>query len=135
MPQDELDSFIDDWAAEAERQGLRGSGNPNNLSEPVDAIDAFFEQTCPEGEKGVPQHENPASFFPHEYTVVDDQPEDPEEWEMAQDTLNFFVNDLRYSPKDKNFENELRDFLSDEDYSYSASTIAKLLELALKNHR
>ena len=132
---DELDAFIDDWAAEAERQGYRGSGNPDSLSEPVDAIDAFFEAVCPEGEKGVPQHENPASFFPHEYTVVDDQPEDPEEWEQAQDTLNFFVNDLRYSPGDPNFENELRGFLSDEDYSYGADTIAKLLELALKNHR
>ena len=132
---DELDAFIDDWAAEAERQGYRGSGNPNSLSEPVDAIDAFFEAVCPEGEKGVPQHENPASFFPHEYTVVDDQPEDPEEWEQAQDTLNFFVNDLRYRPSDPNFENELRDFLSDEDYSYGADTIAKLLELALKSHR
>ena len=135
MPQDELDSFIDDWAAEAERQGLRGSNNPNSLSEPVDAIDAFFDQVCPEGEKGVPQHENPASFFPHEYTVVDDQPEDPEEWEQAQDTLNFFVNDLRYNPKDKDFEDEFRGFLLSDDYSYSAPTIAKLLELALKNHR
>jgi len=135
MPQDDLDSFIDDWHAEVERQGLSGSGDPDNLSEPVDGIDAFFDQTCPEGEKGVPQHENPASFFPHEYTVVDDQPEDPEEWEMAQDTLNFFVNDLGNSPRDKNFENELRDFLSDEDYSYSAQTIARLLESALKSHR
>ena len=134
MPQDDLDAFVDDWHAEVERQGLRGSGNPDSLSEPVDGIDAFFDQVCPD-EKGVPQHENPASFFPHEYTVVDDQPEDPEEWEMAQDTLNFFVNDLRNSPRDKNFENELRDFLSDEDYSYSAQTIARLLESALKSHR
>ena len=132
---DSSDALLAEIAAEADRLGLDYSGNPNNLSEPVDAIDAFFEQVCPEGEKGVPQHENPASFFPHEYTVVDDQPEDPEEWEMAQDTLNFFVNDLRYSPKDKDFENELRGFLSDEDYSYSASTIAKLLELALKSHK
>ena len=132
---DELDQFIDDWAAEAERQGYRGSGNPDSLSEPVDAIDAFFEAVCPEGEKGVPQHENPASFFPHEYTVVDDQPEDPEEWEQAQDTLNFFVNDLRYDPSDPNFENEFRGFMLSDDYSYSASTIAKLLELALKSHR
>ena len=132
---DELDQFIDDWAAEAERQGYKGSGNPDNLSQPVDAIDAFFEAVCPEGEKGVPQHENPASFFPHEYTVVDDQPEDPEEWEQAQDTLNFFVNDLRYSPSDPNFEDEFRGFMLSDDYSYSADTIAKLLELALKNHR
>jgi hypothetical protein len=132
---DDLEQFLAEMAAEADRLGLSYGHNPNSLSEPVDAIDAFFEATCPEGEKGVPQHENPASFFPHEYTVVDDQPEDPEEWEQAQDTLNFFVNDLRYSPKDKNFESEFRDFLSDEDYSYGAGTIAKLLELALKSHK
>lgn len=132
MPQDELDAFIADWAVEVKRQGLRGSGDPDNPYVPVDGIDAFFDQVCPDEVRGVPQHENPASFFPHEYTVVDDQPEDPEEWEQAQDTLNVFVHDLNYNPKDKNFENELRDFLSDEDYSYSAATIAKLLELALK---
>lgn len=123
----EFDDFVDDWALELERQGYKGSGNPNNLSEPVDAIDAFFEAVCPDGVKGAPQHENPAAFFPHEYTVVDDQPEDPEEWEMAQDTLNFFVNDLRFDPRDKNFENELRGFLSDEDYSYSAKTIDRMI--------
>jgi hypothetical protein len=134
MP-DELDDFMDDWVAEAERRGLTGTGNPNNLSEPVDAIDAFFDETCPEGERGVPQHENPAEYFPHEYTVVDDQPEDPEEWEQAQDTLNFFVNDLHYSPKSKDFENEFRAFISTDDYSYSAQTIARLLELALKSHK
>jgi hypothetical protein len=129
MPQDDLDAFLDDLTAEVKRLGLSYSGDPGNLSEPVDAIDAFFDHACPdEGKGGVPQHENPASFFPHEYTVLDDQPEDPEEWEMAQDTLNFFVNDLRYDPKGKDFENEFRAFLSDDDYSYSAGTIAKLLE-------
>lgn len=131
MPDDitSADNLLAEIAAEADRLGLSYSGNPNNLSEPVDAIDAFFDHECPdESAGGVPQHENPASFFPHEYTVLDDQPEDPEEWAMAQDTLNFFVNDLRYSPKDKDFENEFRAFLSDDDYSYSAETIAKLLE-------
>jgi hypothetical protein len=132
VPQDDInsaDNLLAEIAAEADRLGLSYSGNPNNLSEPVDAIDAFFDYACPdESAGGVPQHENPAEYFTHEYTVVDDQPEDPEEWEMAQDTLNFFVNDLRYNPKDKNFENEFRAFLSDDDYSYSAETIAKLLE-------
>jgi hypothetical protein len=127
----DFDDLIDDWALELERQGYKGSGNPNNLSEPVDAIDAFFEEVCPEGAKGVPQHENPASFFPHEYTVVDDQPEDPEEWEQAQDTLNFFVNDLGFNPKQANWEKEFRAFLSDEDYSYGARTIDRMIRSAL----
>jgi len=139
MPQDELDSFLDDMAAEADRLNLSYSGNPNRLDKPVDAIDAMLEAM--EIEPGESSRERRLREFPpappleHEYTVVDDQPEDPEEWEQAQDTLNFFVHDLFNSPKNKNFESELRGFLSDEDYSYSAQTIVKMLETALKSHR
>ena len=141
MPQDELDSFLDDMAAEADRLNLSYSGNPNRHDQPVDAIDAMLEAMEIEIEPGASSRERRLREFPpapplaHEYTVLDDQPEDPEEWEQAQDTLNFFVHDLYNSPKDKNFESELRGFLSDEDYSYSAQTIVKMLETALKSHR
>ena len=141
MPQDiyNNDSLLEELEAEAVRLGLSYTGNPNNLSEPVDAIDAMLEAM--EIEPGESSRERRLREFPpapplaHEYTVLDDQPEDPEEWEQAQDTLNFFVHELYNSPKDKNFESELRGFLSDEDYSYSAQTIVKMLESALKSHR
>jgi hypothetical protein len=135
---DSSDALLAEIAAEADRLGLSYSGNPNKLSEPVDAIDAMLELF--NIEPGSASQEKRLAEFPditveHTYTDIDDQPEDPEEWEMAQDTLNFFVYDLRNNPKDKDFESELRGFLSDEDYSYSAKTIARLLESALKNHR
>jgi hypothetical protein len=133
VPQDidSSDALLAEISAEADRLGLSYSGNPNNLSQPVDAIDAMIELLCPDEGVRALQKQLPPQWMDHEYTDIDDQPDDPEEIEMAQDTLNFFVNDLRYDPKDKDFEKEFRAFLSDDDYSYSAKTIKHLISSVL----
>lgn len=124
---EDADSLLAEIAAEADKLGLSYSGDPHRLSEPVDAIDAMMELLFPdEGVRAI-QKQIPPQYLDHEYTEIGDQPEDPEEMEMARDTLDFFVKDLGYDPRDRNFEDEFRAFLADDDYSYSASTIRQLL--------
>ncbi len=64
----------------------------------------------------------------HDYTELDDQPNDPELDEMAKDTLEFFIETSpQLNPGTPEFEFEFRAFLHNEDYSYPAKTIANTL--------
>ena len=124
------DSLLAELAAEADRLGLSYSGNPDLLSEPVDAIDAMFEHLYPEaGERQLQKIVEDTRDIPHEITDLDDQPEDPEEMDMAKDTLAFFIEVDR--PNMKHFEREFRAFLHGEDYSYSEKTIRHLISSVL----
>lgn len=65
---------------------------------------------------------------PHEYTDLDDQPEDPEELEMALDTLDDF---LQHEFQGGNLEEEFRGYMLGQDYSYSGRTIAKMVAIGV----
>lgn len=117
-------------AAEADRLGLQYSGNSNLLSEPLDALDAALEHFNPEdGERPIQKIVNDEREIPHEITDLDDQPEDPEEMDMAMDTLAFFIEVDR--PDIRQFESQFRAFLHCEDYSYSEKTIRHLISSVL----
>jgi hypothetical protein len=117
-------------AAEADALGLHYSGNPNNLADPVDAVDALIEFVAPEeAERSVQRPNPPQEELPHEITDLDDQPEDPEEMGMAEDTLAYYLEFER--PNRNHFEREFRAFLHSEDYSYSEKTIKHLIASVL----
>lgn len=120
-------------AAKAVELGLQYSNNPTKLSEPVDAFDAFVEHFNPEqGERSLAPEVPQQEWLAHDVTELGDQPyDDSEEAEMAMDTLQIFIEDMRYDPKSVDFEREFRAFLHCDDYSYSEKTIRHLISLVL----
>jgi hypothetical protein len=118
--------LLEEMAQEAARLGLKWSGNPDLLSEPVNPVDALLEYF---EDRANPQHTIEITPVPHESTDLDDQPDDPEELSMAQDTLQFFMETESFDPT--TFDQDLRGFLHCEDYSYSEKTIRQLVASVL----
>lgn len=123
------EGLLAEMAAEADTLGLHYSGNPNLLSEPVDAIDAMLEHFNP-GRTTFKQA--PDDWLPdHDYCEVDSGLDDTETLQAAKDTLDFYINDERHSPRDPDFERQFRAFLHNNDYSYSPATIQHVVASVL----
>lgn len=100
------------------------------LDQPIDAFDRWMESVLgdKDGERGVPQHPDVLEWLEtHDYTDLNDQPDDPEEMQFAKDTMEFFLED-GHKPSDPTFEFDFRAFLHNNDYSYSTATIRHLLD-------
>lgn len=124
------EGLLAEMAVEANALGLAYSGDPNTISEPVDAIDAMLEYFNPEGH--LPRA-TPDEWLPtHDYCEIDSGLDDPETIQAAKDTLGFYIDEEHNSPAAPDFEQQFRAFLHNNDYSYSPATIKHLISSVLR---
>jgi hypothetical protein len=101
--------------------------NPHDLTSPIDQVDVWLEERIPDEEEKPLQPTSPDEWLPeHDYLTDDGQP-DVDDSEDALETLRFYVEDERHPTASSDFEFQFRAFLHNNDYSYSADTVAHVL--------